>query len=217
MKLAVIEDEIKISNIIKDYFEARNYEVCAYYDGYQAIEEIRKFDFDLIFLDIMMPTINGFEVCKEIRKNSLVPIVFLTALPNEEFQLKAYQLGAIDYIAKPFSLAVLFAKAQALLSRGLGECIIEEGPLSINVESHQVLLEKKQLRLTKKEFDLLLYLVKNKGIVKTREDILNVVWKDDYDISDRNVDTHIKILRKKLGSMSYHIVTVPKEGYKWEN
>lgn len=219
-KLLIVEDEINLCNVIKDYFSARDFEITIANNGNDAIDLINNDTFDILFLDIMIPGIDGLMVCNEIRKNHNLPIIFLTAISDEETQLKGYYLGADDYVTKPYSLAVLYAKAMSLLKR-YSNTIVQNGiivkkDLVIDLAKHEVKLNGIKLDLALKEYELLIYLVENEGIVKTREQILDAVWGIDYIGYNRAVDTHIKLLRKKLQDYSTYIKTVIGCGYKWE-
>ncbi|MCX7714693.1 MAG: response regulator transcription factor [Clostridia bacterium] len=223
MKLSVlvVEDEALMREVIKDYFESGGYEVTEAKDGLEAIELVENQDFDLILLDIMLPEIDGFSVCRKIRKTKDVPIIMITARSEEDDKLTGYELGADDYVTKPFSPKVLLAKANALIKRSYGNVCGEEGVISIggitvNQASHTVQLDNEYIDLTPKEYDLLVFLMNNKGKVLSRDTLLSKVWGYDYFGDLRTVDTHIKKLRAKLGDKAQHIKTLIKAGYKFE-
>ena len=177
-------------------------------------------EYDVIFLDAMMPGIDGFTFCKMIREEKNVPIIMLTSLADEENMLKGYERGADDYVTKPFSMAVLHAKTVALLKRRkltMGDTdIIDCGALKVNVATHTIEVDLETKKLPKKQFEILMYLIENKGMILTREQILERAWRDEYGVYDRVVDTHIKKLRALLGSASDMIETVVGVGYMWK-
>jgi len=217
----VVEDEELLRDVIKDYFEGANYEVTEAGDGLEALELADSKDFDLILLDIMLPKLDGFSVCRKIRKTKSVPIIMMTARGEEEDKLTGYELGADDYVTKPFSPKVLLAKANALIKRVSGNVCNDNGIISlagitVNQSSHTVQLDDEYVDLTPKEYDLLIYLMNNKGKVMSRDTLLSKVWGYDYFGDLRTVDTHIKKLRAKLGDKAVHIKTLIKAGYKFE-
>jgi DNA-binding response OmpR family regulator len=217
----IVEDESRIREIISDYFTKEGFKVLEAADGKQALELFEENTVDILILDIMMPKLDGWAVCRRIRNQSDIPIIMLTAREEEEDKLLGYELGADDYVTKPFSPKVLVAKVKSLLKRAVKQagvadsCINLEG-LSINKLSRTVKLEDKQIELAHKEYELLLYLVENRGMVLSREKILNNVWGYDYFGDLRTVDTHIKKLRGKLGDKAAYITTVIRSGYKFE-
>ena len=218
-KLLIIEDDERMREIINDYFTAKGFTVFEAADGAIALGLLDELEYDIVFLDIMMPYIDGFSVCRAIRSKSNIPVVFLTARSREDDMLFGYELGADDYVTKPFSLPVLHAKALSLLkrSRGMaGNNNYDFGGLVIKAQSRTVLVDNQPVALAPKEYELLLYLIENKGSVLSREQILNAVWGYDYFGDDRAVDTHIKKLRKALGEKSSHIKTIIKGGYRFE-
>lgn len=220
-KVLLIEDENRLRDIVKDYFERENFTVIEAEDGEKGIEKFKETEVDLIILDLMLPKINGWEVCKAIREKSDVPIIMLTARSEEEDQLLGFELGADEYVTKPFSPKILVAKAKSVLRR-TSEITNDESNtktisgIKLNLLSRTVYVNGEQLVLTHKEFELLHYLIENKGIVLTRDQLLNSIWGYDYDGDGRTVDTHIKKLRHKLGEKANHIVTVIRVGYKFE-
>ena len=214
------EDEPKLLEVLCDYFESKGVTPVPAADGAKALELARSEAFDGVLLDIMMPKLNGLSVCRELRKSSDVPIIFLTALSDEEDKLLGYELGADDYVTKPYSLAVLYAKLMALINRSRGHILsgdlITAGPIRIRVSAQQVWVQEQPITLTPKEYALLLCLVRNRGMVLSREQLLIKCWGYDYEGDSRAVDTHIKRLREKLGSAAACIKTVIKSGYKLE-
>lgn len=217
----LVEDEIRIRKLIHDYLVRENFEVLEASNGKDALDVFKQRNMDLIILDIMMPLMDGFTFCKEIRKISSIPIMILTARSEEEDELLGYTLGADDYVTKPFSPKVLVAKVKALLKRTeeahiSTDHILSFHDLSINKMAHEVKVQDTIINLSPKEYDLLMYLVGNKDIALSRETILNSVWGYDYEGDLRTVDTNIKRLREKLLHRSNCIVTVRGSGYKFE-
>ena len=216
----IVEDEEKLRSILCDYFISKQDHPITAENGLQALRFLEEQDFDAVLLDIMMPELDGFSVCRTARKNSDVPIIFLTALSDEEDKLCGYELGADDYITKPFSLSVLYAKLTALIKRRRGSIRtgdrLEAGELSIHLPSRRVFAGKKEISLTPKEYALLVCLMLNKGLILSREQLLFKCWGYDYEGEARAVDTHIKRLREKLGEYAGYIKTVIKAGYKLE-
>ena len=216
----IVEDEEKLRSILCDYFISKQDHPVAAKNGLQALRFLEEQDFDAVLLDIMMPELDGFSVCRAARKNSDVPIIFLTALSDEEDKLYGYELGADDYITKPFSLSVLYAKLTALIKRRRGSIRtgdrLEAGELSIHLPSRRVFAGKREVLLTPKEYALLVCLMLNKGLILSREQLLFKCWGYDYEGEARAVDTHIKRLREKLGEYAGYIKTVIKAGYKLE-
>lgn len=216
----LVEDDNQIREVIEDYFSAKgecSINIVTAQDGEQGLELIKSREFDLIMLDIMLPHIDGFSLCREIRKNSIVPVLFLTARTREEDILYGYELGCDDYITKPFSPAELFAKVNAQLKRAKGMVISREivcGEIRMDCITLQVTACGKSVELAPKEFSLLKYLMEHKNWVIDRDTLLNKIWGYDYFGSDRVVDNHIKKLRKALGSAGAQIKTVISKGYK---
>lgn len=219
--ILVIEDESNIRKIIADYFKAENYRVIEACDGKMGIEKFKEEEVDLVILDIMMPKLDGWSVCRRIRKESDIPIIILTARTEEDDELMGFELKANDYVKKPFSPAVLVMRAKNLLSTKISTYVKEEEKLiksGLEVEklSRQVYLDKERIELTPKEFDILCYLMEHEGRVFSREQILNQVWGYDFIGDTRIVDNHIKKLRKALKDKSFFIRTVFGVGYKFE-
>lgn len=219
-RVLIAEDEPKLLEVLCDFFESKGVIPVPAADGAKALELAQNDHFDGVLLDIMMPKLNGLSVCRELRKSSDVPIIFLTALSDEEDKLLGYELGADDYVTKPYSMAVLYAKLMALINRSWGSMLsgdlIVAGPIRIRCSAQQVWVEEMPITLTPKEYALLLCLVRNRGMVLSREQLLIKCWGYDYDGDSRAVDTHIRRLREKLGSASACIKTVIKSGYKLE-
>ncbi|MGG3712828.1 response regulator transcription factor [Bacillus paranthracis] len=218
----LVEDERRLREIVSDYFRNEGFEVIEAEDGKKALELFAEHEIDLIMLDIMLPEIDGWSVCRRIRKESAVPIIMLTARSDEDDTLLGFELGADEYVTKPFSPKVLVARAKTLLKRADGVVgVAEENAMSlagieVNRLSRTVLVDGEEIILTYKEFELLVYLMENKGIVLSRQHLLDQLWGYDYYGDDRTVDTHIKKLRNKLGDKAKHIGTVIRVGYKFE-
>lgn len=217
----LVEDEARIREIVADYFMTEGFQTLQAQDGKEAMELFEENKIDLIILDIMLPHLDGWSVCKRIRSTSQVPIILLTAREEEEDKLLGFELGADEYVTKPFSPKVLVARAKTLLKRvdntlGQKEDMMVIGDITIQKLARNIKLQGQSIELTHKEFELLLYLVENKGIVLSRESILNNIWGYDYYGDYRTVDTHIKKLRSKLGDHGKYICTVIRSGYKFE-
>lgn len=219
-KLFIVEDNEQIRKMIRDYFtngKSERFVINEASNGLEAYNMLQFEEYDLVLLDIMMPYLDGFALCKLIRKYSDVPIVFLTAKTMERDVLTGYDLGCDDYVTKPFSLATLYAKCIALLNRSKGTVVSKTicvGAIRLNPENGEVFVNRKQIKLAPKELELLNYLMNHKDKTISREILLNAVWGDEYEGYDRTVDNHIKNLRKKLGEASKQIITVFSRGYK---
>ncbi|MEG0453602.1 MAG: response regulator transcription factor [Coprobacillus sp.] len=213
-KILVVEDEYHIRNIIKEFFLNRDLMVIEASQGYEALELMNN-DIDLILLDIMMPGIDGYEVCKQLRMKYDKPILFISALSEDENQLKAYELGADDYITKPFKLSILYAKSIAIIKRDqkIEDNIMRLGHIMLDKTNHILVIDDNPVVLAHKEYELLEYLFQNHDRLLTREQILDKIWGYDYYGDGRAVDTYIKKIRKKLGKYSHYIQTVIKTGY----
>ena len=215
-KILVVEDEKDIQNIIKAFLENAEYKVETADDGLDAINLIQKNNYDLILLDIMLPKIDGFTVCEMIRKNSNVPIIILTALTDEESQLKGFDKLADDYITKPFSMPVLLKHIEAIFRRtnnsNENTSILKYKNITLNTENYEVYVDNQKVTLTFREYEILKLFLENQGKVFTRDNILNSIWNYDYFGDDKIVNTHIKNIRKKLGYE--YIETVRGVGYK---
>lgn len=220
-KVLIVEDEDRMRELLVDYFAMDGFETFEASDGSKALEIVASESLDLVLLDIMMPGIDGFTVCKRIRSTSAVPIIIITARTEEEDKILGFELGADDYVTKPFSPKVLVARSKNLLKRVDGMVGNENGILNIknieiNLMSYEVRIDGEKLNLSPKEYELLLFLVKNKNKVMTREILLDNIWGYDYIGDLRTVDTHIKKLRNKLGDCSEYIKTIIRAGYKFE-
>ncbi len=218
-RILLVEDDSSIREVISDYFssKAEGMELITASDGDEGLELIEEGGFDLIMLDVMLPCIDGFSLCREIRRKSDIPVLFLTARAREEDVLYGYELGCDDYIVKPFSLAELYAKSQALLKRSKGMVLKTElicGKINLNPMTLTVRVDNEEVELPPKEFALLKYLMEHKGWVVDRNTLLDRIWGYDYFGGDRTVDNHIKKLRKSLGEAGSQIKTVIKTGYK---
>ena len=220
LKILVVDDESRMRKLVKDFLVKKQYKVLEAGDGEEAIEVFfGNKDISLIILDVMMPKMDGWEVCKEIRKFSKVPIIMLTAKSEENDELKGFELGVDEYISKPFSPKILVARVDAILRRAnkIGaDMTIEAGDIKIDKAAHIVKVKDKEIELSFKEFELLTYFIENKGIALSRENILNNVWNYDYFGYARTIDTHVKKLRSKLGDCGDYIKTVWGMGYKFE-
>ncbi len=217
----IVEYEKLMRNIIKDFFADADFDIFEATTGIEAIDYIDCRDFDIILLDIMLPETDGFSILRQIRRTKDTPVIMISARGDEDDQLMGYDLGADDYITKPFSPKVLLAKSQALIRRAKGTVCSKPGitqcaGIVIDNNSHTVKIEGEYIDLTPKEYDLLLCFIENKGRVLSRDTLLSRVWGYDYFGDLRTVDTHIKKLRAKLGTKSIHIKTLIKAGYKFD-
>lgn len=220
LKILVVDDESRMRKLVKDFLTNQNYEVLEAGDGSAALDIFFEHqDIALIILDVMMPKMDGWQVCKEIRNYSKVPIIMLTAKSDEKDELLGFQLGVDEYVTKPFSPKILVARAEAILRRTnqVNETdSMEYGGIQIDKAAHVVTIEGRTIDLSFKEFELLTYFMENKGIALSREKILNSVWNYDYFGDARTIDTHVKKLRSKLGSKGDMIKTIWGMGYKFE-
>ena len=216
--ILIVEDDLDIQELLKNFLQEVGYAVTLASDGIEAISLFASTHFDLILLDIMLPKIDGFTVCELIRKQSSVPIIMLTAKSEEEDKLKGYELGADDYITKPFSPKVLLAKVGALLRRSsiTPTDSMNAGKITIIPTSHKVFVDGQEITLTHKEYELLHFFMVNPSQIFSRDQLLNRIWGYDFEGTTRTVDTHIKTLRQKLGDEGKHIVTLIRSGYKFE-
>ena len=220
LKILVVDDESRMRKLVRDFLVKSNYTVLEAEDGAQAVEIFfAQNDIALIILDVMMPKMDGWQVCKEIREYSKVPIIMLTAKSDERDELQGFELGVDEYISKPFSPKILVARVEAILRRtgqtGTEEILEEEG-IRIDKAAHSVTVDGEPVELSYKEFELLTYFLENKGIALSREKILNSVWNYDYFGDARTIDPHVKKLRSKLGSKGELIKTIWGMGYKFE-
>ena len=219
-KILIVDDESRMRKLVRDFLEKKNFQVLEAGDGEEAMDIFyEEKDIALILLDVMMPKMDGWEVCREIRKNSKVPIIMLTARGDERDELLGFDLGVDEYISKPFSPKILVARVEAILRRTntlAAEEILKAGVIEVNKAAHQVLVDGKSVELSYKEFELLSYFMENQGIALSREKILNSVWNYDYFGDARTIDTHVKKLRSKLGKNADYIKTIWGMGYKFE-
>lgn len=219
IKILVAEDEMRIRKLIKDYLQNEGYEIIEAEDGKDALQKFYlNNDIDLILLDIMMPKMNGWKVCEEIREESDIPIIFLTALGESHDEIQGLELGGDDYITKPFRYEVFIARIKATLRRAnkISEGIHYIEDLEIDTNSRKVKLDNEEIILSPKEYDLLIYLIDNKNIALERDKILDAIWGYDFYGDPRTIDTHIKTLRAKLGDLGDKIKTVRGVGYRFE-
>lgn len=220
LKVLVVDDESRMRKLVKDFLTKSNYDVVEAEDGAQAVDIFfEQNDIALIILDVMMPKMDGWQVCKEIREYSKVPIIMLTAKSDERDELLGFEMGVDEYISKPFSPKILVARVEAILRRTSqisADEVIEAGGISINKAAHSVTVDGESVDLSYKEFELLTYFMENKGIALSREKILNSVWNYDYFGDARTIDTHVKKLRSKLGGKGDLIRTIWGMGYKFE-
>ena len=219
-KILLAEDEKSLRDIASKFLASNGFEVEAVSDGTEAVLAVNRNIYDVIILDIMMPEKNGIEVCKFIRTKYDVPVIFLTALNEEKDIVSGYEVGADEYVVKPVSMPVLLAKVNAMIKRYKGllveNGIIRTGGLQIELARKLVTVNSKIVALAPKEYDLLIYFMENKNQILSRDQILDSVWGADYFGYDRAVDTHVKKLRAALGTENYHIKTLIKQGYMWE-
>ena len=217
MKVLVVDDESLIREVILEYLKLENMEYKEASDGYQAIELVKNEDFDVVIMDIMMPKMDGYQAVKEIRKFSKVPFIMLSARSEEYDKLTCFDIGVDDYVTKPFSPRELIARIKAVTKRNQkNQVSYKFQGLEVDVEAHEVFVDGKKLNLTPKEYDLLIYLIENKNIALTRENLLTNIWGYDFFGDDRTVDTHVKTLRNSLGKYRDFITTVRKVGYKFD-
>ncbi len=219
-KILVVDDESRMRKLVRDFLVKKNFDVIEAADGSEALDlfyEIK--NISLIILDVMMPKLDGWQVCKEIRENSKVPIIMLTAKGDERDELQGFELGVDEYISKPFSPKILVARAEAILRRSHAvaeDDIMEAGGIVINKAAHSVTIDNESIDLSFKEFELLSYFLENQGLALSREKILNHVWNYDYFGDARTIDTHVKKLRSKMGQKGDFIKTIWGMGYKFE-
>ena len=220
IKILVVDDESRMRKLVRDFLEREGFCVLEASDGIEAMEYFyQDKDIALLILDVMMPNMDGWQVCREVRQTSKVPIIMLTARSEERDELQGFELGVDEYISKPFSPKILVARVTAILRRvnalDAGQ-VIDAGGISIDKAAHQVKIDGKEIELSYKEFELLSYFVENQGTALSREKILNNVWNYDYFGDARTIDTHVKKLRSKLGGKGNYIKTIWGMGYKFE-
>ncbi len=220
LKILVVDDESRMRKLVKDFLMKKDYEVLEAGDGEQAVDIFfEDKNIALVILDVMMPKMDGWQVCREIRAHSKVPIIMLTAKGDERDELLGFELGVDEYISKPFSPKILVARVEAILRRaghGEQEEILEAGGIVLNKTAHLVTVDGKPMDLSYKEFELMNYFMENQGIALSREKILNHVWNYDYFGDARTIDTHVKKLRSKMGDKGEYIKTIWGLGYKFE-
>ena len=217
MKILVVDDESRMRKLVKDFLTRAGYQVLEAGDGMEAMDLFYEDkDIALIILDVMMPKMDGWQVCREVREHSKVPIIMLTARSEERDELQGFELGVDEYISKPFSPKILVARVGAILRRTNGtdmSDILDAGGIKIDKAAHSVMIDDKPIDLSYKEFELLTYFVENQGIALSREKILNNVWNYDYFGDARTIDTHVKKLRSKMGEKGEYIHTIWGMGY----
>lgn len=220
LKILVVDDESRMRKLVRDFLVKQNFDVLEAGDGEAALDAFYKEkNIALVILDVMMPKMNGWEVCKEIRENSKVPIIMLTAKGDESDELMGFELGVDEYISKPFSPKILVARVEAILRRSnklADGQTVEIGGIVIDKAAHLVTVDGERIELSYKEFELLSYFAENQGIALSREKILNHVWNYDYFGDARTIDTHVKKLRSKMGGKGDYIKTIWGMGYKFE-
>ncbi|GAB6399408.1 DNA-binding response regulator [Coprococcus catus] len=220
LKILVVDDESRMRKLVKDFLTKKGFTVIEAGDGEEAVDKFFEVkDIALIILDVMMPKMDGWQVCREIRQYSRVPIIMLTAKSDEKDELQGFDLGVDEYITKPFSPKILVARVEAILRRSnvlAADDTMEAGGIELNKAAHEVLIDGKSVELSYKEFELLAYFMSNQGVALSRERILNNVWNYDYFGDARTIDTHVKKLRSKLGAKGEYIKTIWGMGYKFE-
>ena len=220
LKILVVDDESRMRKLVRDFLVRSGYEVLEAGDGEEALDIFyREKEIALIVLDVMMPGMDGWQVCREIRAYSKVPIIMLTAKSDERDELLGFELGVDEYISKPFSPKILVARVEAILRRtgqAAAETVVEAGGIRLDKQAHSVTVGEEVIDLSYKEFELLAYFMENKGIALSREKILNSVWNYDYFGDARTIDTHVKKLRSKMGDKGEYIKTIWGMGYKFE-
>ncbi|MEF2594770.1 MAG: response regulator transcription factor [Lachnospiraceae bacterium] len=220
LKILVVDDESRMRKLVRDFLVKKDFEVLEAGDGAEAVDLFFDTkDVALVILDVMMPKMDGWQVCREIRAYSKVPIIMLTAKSDERDELLGFELGVDEYISKPFSPKILVARVEAILRRTSGlaaDDVLRAGGIEINKAAHEVTIDGRAIDLSYKEFELLTYFMENQGIALSREKILNSVWNYDYFGDARTIDTHVKKLRSKLGDKGDYIKTIWGMGYKFE-
>ena len=220
IKILVVDDESRMRKLVKDFLVRKDYTVLEAANGEEAVDIfVENKDIALIILDVMMPKMDGWQVCREIRKTSKVPIIMLTAKADERDELLGFELGVDEYITKPFSPKILVARVEAILRRTssvMDNNIVDLGDIRMDRNAHEVFVDNQPIDLSYKEFELLSYFIDNQGIALSRERILNNVWNYDYFGDARTIDTHVKKLRNKMGEQGKYIKTIWGMGYKFE-
>lgn len=222
-RMLIVDDEAKIREVVKEYAEFNDFEVTQACDGMEAVNIVKEQDFDIIIMDIMMPKLDGYSACKEIRKIKSTPVIMLSARGEEYDKLFGFELGVDDYVVKPFSPKELMARVKAVMARANAqnrtkqdEDVITYKGLTVNFKAREVTIDGKNIPMTPKEYDLLFYLIRNANIALSREKLLEEVWGFDFYGDDRTVDTHIKMLRNSLGEYRNLIITLRGMGYKFD-
>ena len=220
--ILIVDDEVNIRKVVREYAEFEGYEVTEAENGMEAVRLCQENDYDLIIMDVMMPRLDGYSACKEIRKNKMIPVIMLSARGEEYDKLFGFEIGVDDYVVKPFSPKELMARVKVVIKRNAQAAEVQvqdkyefEG-LQVDISGREVYVNGEKASMTPKEYDLLFYLVKNKNIALTRDKLLEKVWGYDFPGDDRTVDTHIKMLRNSLGEYRKFIVTLRGMGYKFE-
>ena len=222
-KILIVDDEAKIREVIREYAQFHKYETDEASDGMEAVNKVLKQDYDLVILDIMMPKLDGYAACKEIKKEKDIPIIMLSARGEEYDKLFGFELGIDDYVVKPFSPKELMARIAAILARkakaedALKNLILKSGSLEVDTQGRTVTVDGEKIDVTLKEYEILAYLMQNKNIAISRDRLLSDIWGYDFFGDDRTIDTHIKNLRSRLGSARDKISTVRGVGYKFED
>ena len=222
-KILVVDDEEKIRELIGKYAKFEGHSVDFATDGMEAVEKCRENTYDVIIMDIMMPNLDGFSACREIRKKSDVPILMLSARGEEYDKINGFELGVDDYVVKPFSPKELMLRVEAIMKRAQKSevapdvDIYKSRGLEVNFTARRVYVDGEEVNLSPKEYDLLFYMIKNKDIALTREKLINKVWGYDFFGGDRTLDTHIKLLRKSLGEYASYIITLRSVGYRYSD
>lgn len=223
MTLLIVDDETRIRDLIRKYAAFEGYYVEEASNGMEAIEKCRQKNYDLIIMDVMMPELDGFSACREIRRKSQVPVIMLSARGEEYDRIHGFELGIDDYVVKPFSPRELMMRVSAVLKRTAANVPaasdgeqVTIGDMVVDFAARQVTIKGEKLNLSPKEYDLLFYMVRNRGIALTREKLISDVWGYDFFGDDRTLDTHIKLLRKSLGEYADKITTLRGVGYRFE-
>ena len=215
-KILIVDDEINIVNVLREYAEYNGFQVDCAYDGLEALDRIQQQNYDCVLLDIMMPRLDGIETIKALKEIKNTPVIMISAKTQEEDRLLGFELGVDDYITKPFSPREVIARIKAVLKRTQGYLEFKEiKALKLDAENKRILVNNVDVHATAKEFDLLSVLIRNKGLVVSRVQLLNEIWGYDYDGDERTVDTHIKMLRAHLGECAGYIQTIRGLGYKF--
>ena len=216
-KILICDDEEKILNVLKEYCKFNGYACDLAHNGLEVLDLVEKNNYDVLIIDIMMPKMDGFETIETIRNYKNIPVIIMSAKSEEGDILRGFSLGADDYVCKPFSPRQIMARVKALLNRTGVKEYIEIGKLRIDTLGREVFVDNEKIRLTNKEYDLLLYLIKNKNVCLSRENLLNTIWTNSFESEERTVDAHIKMLRADLKECSKYIVTIRGVGYKFDD